>query len=108
MLSTAKILGTNWPSSLPVTSQQGVLEIKDSVRSAKLVLNVTAKVDGYLKMRWAWQDSAASIWSVEEGNPISSKSSFRILINGGWWFAKLHWGLMRVCHRSKEVRHFTH
>jgi hypothetical protein len=105
MLSTANILGPNWPEPLQVTPKRGVLEIRDSVRSAKLVLNVTAKVNGYLKMRWAWQDSAGSIWSVEEGNPISSNSSFRILINGGW-LAKLHWHHLRVRLRLRftEVR----
>jgi hypothetical protein len=83
MLSTANTVGTNWPEPLQAIPQ------RNSVRSVQLVLDVTAKVDGYLKMRWAWQDSAGSIWSVEEGNPISSNSSFRILINGGW-LVKLH------------------
>jgi hypothetical protein len=81
MLSTAQIVGTNWPEPLQVTPKRGVLEIKDSVRSVKLVLNVTAKVDGYLKMRWAWQDGAAFI--SEDSDPMVGKSSFRILVNGG-------------------------
>jgi hypothetical protein len=85
MLLAANILGTNWPGQIQLVPGSSLREITRSIRSANL--NVTAKSDGYLKVRWAWQDSAADISSVEEGHDFSSQSSFRILINGALFVA---------------------
>jgi hypothetical protein len=92
MLSTAEVVCSSPLTSAPNTPSASTLEIPGSVRSAKLVLNVTARIDGYLKMRWVWQDEAAKITSIEDGYPISGQSTFRILVNG----ARVHWSIAPV------------
>jgi hypothetical protein len=85
VLSTAQILGTNWPKPLLLTPGRVAPEINDTARSVKLVLDLKAKIDGSLRMRWVWQDTQANIWAVEEGNPTSGNNTFRIRVNGALW-----------------------
>jgi hypothetical protein len=84
MLSTAQVLGTNWPSPLLLTPNRTAPEIKDSVRSVKLVLDLKAKIDGSLRMRWVWQDALASYVVVMDGGNVVGNNTFRIRVNGAW------------------------
>jgi hypothetical protein len=85
VLSTAKIMGTSWPTPLQLSSNRVAAEITGSVRSVRLELNLKAKSAGYVKSAWAWQDALVDIDEFSEAtNPdFLGQSSFRYLVNGG-------------------------